>query len=186
MHATFSRPSSVLGARRLLPCLDRCEYCFSFHGSEDASFISCFHSFVNKPNLLGHLRQCSVVLPCLTLCDPMGCSPPGSSVHGISQARIMEWVGISFSRRSSRLRDQTCISCISCVGRQISLPLSHLGSPICDSSYLPNQAKPSLGLGLLDSESQVYQISSRWSGSVILTQVFLELKHTGYLTFWVA
>ena len=38
---------------------------------------------------------------CLTLCDPIDCSPPGSSVHGISQARILEWVAISFSRGSS-------------------------------------------------------------------------------------
>ena len=38
---------------------------------------------------------------CLTLCDPMDCSLPDSSVHGILQARILEWVAISFSRRSS-------------------------------------------------------------------------------------
>ena len=38
---------------------------------------------------------------CLTDCDPLGCSPPGSSVHGISQARILEWVVISSSRGSS-------------------------------------------------------------------------------------
>ena len=42
---------------------------------------------------------------CLTLCDPVDCSPPGSSVHGILQARILEWVAISFSRISSRPRD---------------------------------------------------------------------------------
>ena len=42
----------------------------------------------------------------------MDCSPPGSLVHGISQARILEWVAISFSRESSRPRDGTCISCI--------------------------------------------------------------------------
>ena len=42
---------------------------------------------------------------CLTLCDPMDCSPPGSSVCGISQARILEWVAISFSRGSSQHRD---------------------------------------------------------------------------------
>ena len=42
---------------------------------------------------------------CPTLCDPMGCSPPGSSVHGISQAGMLEWVAISFSRGS-------CVSCI--------------------------------------------------------------------------
>ena len=39
------------------------------------------------------------------LCDPMDCSLPGSSIHGISQARILEWLAISFSRRSSRPRD---------------------------------------------------------------------------------
>ena len=49
---------------------------------------------------------------CLTLCDPMDCSPQGSSVHGISQARILEWVAISFSRGSSWPMDQTCVSCI--------------------------------------------------------------------------
>ena len=48
------------------------------------------------------LRVCSKSLQSgLTLCDPMDCSPPGSSVHGILQARILEWVAIPFSRRSS-------------------------------------------------------------------------------------
>ena len=50
------------------------------------------------------------------------CSPPGSSVHGILQARILEWVAISFSRGSSRPRDRTCISCID---RQILHCLNH-------------------------------------------------------------
>ena len=49
---------------------------------------------------------------CPTLCDPMDCSLPASSVHGISQARILEWVAISFSRGSSRPRDRTHVSCI--------------------------------------------------------------------------
>ena len=46
----------------------------------------------------------------LTLCKPMDCSPPGSSVHGTLQARILEWVAISFSRGSSRPRDWTQVS----------------------------------------------------------------------------
>ena len=54
-----------------------------------------------------------------TLCDPMDCSPPGSTVHGISQARILEWVAISFSKGSSQPRDQTCISFIA--GRFFSI-----------------------------------------------------------------
>ena len=47
---------------------------------------------------------------CPTLCDPVDCSPSGSSIHGILQARILEWVAISFSNGSSRPRDQTQVS----------------------------------------------------------------------------
>ena len=46
-------------------------------------------------------------------CDPMDCSPPGSSVHGILQARILEWVAMPFSKGSSWFRDRTHVSCIS-------------------------------------------------------------------------
>ena len=49
---------------------------------------------------------------CPTLCDPMDCSPPGSSVHGILQARILEWVAILFSSAYFQHRDQTQASCI--------------------------------------------------------------------------
>ena len=52
--------------------------------------------------------ECVCAQSCLTLCDLMDCnSLPGSSVHGIFQARIVEWVVISYSRGSSRPRDQT-------------------------------------------------------------------------------
>ena len=47
---------------------------------------------------------------CPTLCDPMDCSPSGSSIHGILQARILGWVAISFSRGFSPPRDQTHVS----------------------------------------------------------------------------
>ena len=56
---------------------------------------------------------------CLSLCNTMDCSLPGSSVHGILQARILEWVAIPFSRGSSWPRDWTCVSCISRVDRGI-------------------------------------------------------------------
>ena len=46
----------------------------------------------------------------LTLCDLLDCSPPGSSIHGVLQARIQKWVAILFSRESSRPRDQTQVS----------------------------------------------------------------------------
>ena len=64
-------------------------------------------------------RACSVIQLCPTLCDPMNYSPLGSSVHGISKARILEWITISYSRESSQARDQTCVSSIFCIGRQI-------------------------------------------------------------------
>ena len=56
------------------------------------------------------LVMCLVTQLCLTLCDYMDCSPPDSSVHGILQGRILEWVAIPFSRGSSQLRDQIPVS----------------------------------------------------------------------------
>ena len=58
---------------------------------------------------------------------PMDCSPPGSSVHGVSQARILEWVATSFSRGSPRPRDWTQVSY---TGRQILYHLTYQGSPL--------------------------------------------------------
>ena len=55
----------------------------------------------------------------------VACQAPLSQ---ISQARILERVAISFSRRSSPPREQTCVSCVSCTGKRILLPPSHLGS----------------------------------------------------------
>ena len=54
---------------------------------------------------VGKVKESEVVQSCLTLCHPMDCSLPGSSTHGIFQARILEWVAISFSRGSSQPRD---------------------------------------------------------------------------------
>ena len=64
-----------------------------------------------------------------SLCEPMECNLPGSSVHGISQARISEQIAISFSRGSSQPKDWTHGS-FDCIGRWILLPLLHLGNPI--------------------------------------------------------
>ena len=86
----------------------------------------------------GYLLYMKVLVTksCPTLWDPMDCSPQGFSVHGISQARILQWVAISFTRGSSWPRDQTCIS-----SWQVdSLPLSHLGSPI-KKSQIRNASK---------------------------------------------
>ena len=67
------------------------------------------------------------VQSCLTLCDTMNCSLPGSSFHVIFQARVLKWVAISYSRGSSHPRDLTHVSWI---GRQIFYQLQHLGDPL--------------------------------------------------------
>ena len=67
-----------------------------------------------------------VTQSCLTLCNPMDGSPPGPSVHGVSQAGILEWVATSFSRGSSQPQHPTWVFYI---GRQILFLLNHLGSP---------------------------------------------------------
>ena len=58
------------------------------------------------------MHVCRRAQSCLTLCDPMDCSWPDSSVHGILQARILEWVAMPSSRGSSQPRDWTHVSCI--------------------------------------------------------------------------
>ena len=69
---------------------------------------------------------CSVAQLCPTLCDPMDCSPPGSSAHGILQARLLEGVAISFSRGPSRRK--FFVSGVYCTGRWILYNLYHLVS----------------------------------------------------------
>ena len=73
------------------------------------------------------LRLSPIVCVCSSAqsCNPMDYSPPGSSVHGILQARILEWVGISFSRGSSQPKDPTHISCVSCIGSSVQ-SLNHV------------------------------------------------------------
>ena len=63
--------------------------------------------------------ESEVAQSCPTLCDPVDCSLPGSSIHGIFQARVLEWVAISFSRGSSQPRDQSRVFCIA--GRRFTV-----------------------------------------------------------------
>ena len=65
---------------------------------------------------------------CTPLWDPMNHSPPVSSVHGILQARILKWAVMPFSRKSPQPRDQTRVSFVSCIGRQVHYLQRHLGS----------------------------------------------------------
>ena len=76
---------------------------------------------------------------CLTLCDP-DCSPPGPSVHGILQARILECVSMPSSRGSSPPTDWTCISLVSGIDRRVLYHQRHLGCPMLHGPAL-KQAK---------------------------------------------
>ena len=84
---------------------------------EERIYIVIFFTVFNSHKLFDKycvLRAVRSLQLCLTLCDPMDCSLPGSFVHGISKARILEWVAIFYSKGSSRPRDQTHVSCVSC------------------------------------------------------------------------
>ena len=82
-------------------------------------YSTTFHPAVSK--LTDHVL-CLVAQSCLILCNPMDCSPPGFSVHGILQARILEWVPFPFSRDLPK----PGIELGSSAGRQILYQLSHL------------------------------------------------------------
>ena len=86
---------------------------------------------------------------CVTLCNPMDSSPPGSSAHGIIQARILEWVAIFYSRGSSRPRDRTRVFCNSCIARQI---LYHWCYP---GSLLHQVSRYKLGLSQANGSTMV-------------------------------
>ena len=91
----------------------------------NATFSLPFYELSYMIHTLYQLRGClkesesEVAQLCPTLCNPVDCSPPGSSVHGILQAKILEWVAISFSKGSSRLRDRIQVSRIA--GRRFNL-----------------------------------------------------------------
>ena len=111
-----------------------------------------------KPSILiKHARiscMCAKSLQsCLTLWDPIDCSLPGSSVHGILQARLLEWVVTPSFRESFRPKDRTCISCISCIaGRFLTTE---------PPGKIPNKVEIILGMTviyLLNSEVTLDQI----------------------------
>ena len=112
----------------------------------------------------------------LLFCDPVDCSPPGSSVHGILQARTLEWVAISFSRGSSWPRDQTPIS-----WQASSLPLGHLGNPRID--YQQESAYFSAYVVI---RLEILEITSSWKGSPILIHTELEEDSTFQASLYIS
>ena len=109
--------------------------------------------------MLSVISHCCAVLrsltqSCLTHCDPVDCSPPGSSVHGISQARVLEWNAISFSRGSSWPRNRTQVSGIAgrCLTiwatREVSTSIKPGRQPDCAFAFLePGSASDIISAG---------------------------------------
>ena len=96
----------------------------SHHFREEISFSKVTSELIKSysPFLVIFLLVCvwaKVLQSYLTLCDPMDCGLPGSSVMGTLQARILEWVVMPSSRGSSQPRDQTHVSYVFCIGRQV-------------------------------------------------------------------
>ena len=91
---------------------------------QDFIFLSTYNNLSQPISLtptppLMCMLYAKLLQSCLILCSPMDCSPPGSSVHGILQARILEWVAMPSSRGSSRPSDRTWVSYVSYIGRQV-------------------------------------------------------------------
>ena len=112
----------------------------SFFSKKPSLSIQCYHTlplnfstvyffYSHYPHLRLSCVQSKSLQSCPTLCNPMDCSLPGSSVHGILQARILEWVAVPSSRGSSGPRDRTCISYTYLHWQVGSLPLAPPGKP---------------------------------------------------------
>ena len=116
---------------------------------------------------------------CLTLCDPVDCSPPGSSAHGILQARVLEWVAMPSSRRCSQPRDQTRVSCIT--GRFFTTEPP--GKPISSSNYKQkqtNKQNPLISITILKMSRSLhhcFHIATSW-------QIYIHSKHSLKLCPW--
>ena len=118
------------------------EICYRFpivysHFFKSANYQTLLKSKVKKKRrgfyLIFKYEPFSIYACCVLThvysCESLNYSPPGPPVHVISQTRILEWVAISYSRGSSRTRDQTCVSLTSCTGRQIRHHGARLEAP---------------------------------------------------------
>ena len=101
--------------------LENCMDCLVHGVPKSRTWLSDFHSSFRIINIdIEHTCMHAKLLQlCPTLCNTMDCSLPGSSVHGILQARILEWVAMPAFRGSARPRDQTRVSYVSCISRQV-------------------------------------------------------------------
>ena len=96
--------------------------------------VACLLQFITVFISICMLGICVQSLQsCPTLCDPVDWSPPGSSVLGILQARILEWVAMPSSRGSSLPRDRTWVSCVFCCAGRFFTAEQQRNPPICIS-----------------------------------------------------
>ena len=115
--------------------------------------------FMNFWEVQGQCMCAKSLQLCPTLCSSMDSSPPGSFVHGILQARILEWVAMPPSRGSSQTRDWIHVSYVSCIGWQVFYYLCHLGSP---------QAVKQHSKALLEAE--VASPTRHWPDAALLSE----------------
>ena len=88
--------------------------------SNRSFFVCLFFSLQEAVTSFLQVRCAKSLQSYPILCDPMNCSLPDSSVHGIFQARILEWIAMLFSKRSSKPRDLIHVSCVSCIDRRFT------------------------------------------------------------------
>ena len=131
---------------------------------EKCIFKKCFWNnylcIYNKLIWISACMHAQLLQLCPTLCNPMDYSPPGSLVHGIFQARILEWVAMPFSRGSSWPRDQTHISWISCFAGRF-FAIEPPGKPKLDPYLMPYSKANSTLNKLLSVEEKILKTFRR-------------------------
>ena len=97
--------------RQLFPLVKKNHIFWHYKKNLNRKIFSVLWPFSPRCTWCIHISKSEVTQPCANLCNPMDCSLPGSYVHGIFQASVLEWVAISFSRGFSQPRDRTWVSC---------------------------------------------------------------------------
>ena len=148
-----SLPLCYLGSPRMMVTLER--------SGEDSGCWRHKNDFLNAIKVL----SCLVAQSCLALYNPMDCSPPGSSVHGILQAKKLEWVAMSPSMGSSQHRDQTCISWISFTAGRF-FTNEPQGKPTDDLNRVNCNVVPAVGFSL-----RGHTLMEKWYLLTVLTDM---------------
>ena len=147
------------------------------------------HLHVDMQVAFRYSSKVRVAQSCLTLCDPMDCSPTGSSVHGILQARIPEWVSILFSRGSYRPRNRTWVSLIAgrffttWVKERYSLSLIKTLSPNPTHTCITSSEFPKLSFmikgSMLPPQVTTQNLGIKWFMLLIINIITFVAFNTG-------